>query len=160
MEPRPVKNNFTRIAVAIVVAAVVVSAAALSYSAVEATVTKTSTFTTLPTAITVTAILNHTTTVLVYSGGTELSGNCTVTNYFVPDTVQVYMTNITVGSGNTTYTYSTLYQEGPQTGTQVSTSYPTMIYANTTGTFTYVSTSTGNYAPSEGWTVTACTFDG
>lgn len=150
-------RSFTRLAVAIVIAAAIISAAALSYSAVEATVTKTSTFTTLPMAITVTAVVNRTTTISVY-GGTELVGNCVVTNYFVPDTVEAFQTTITVSSGNSTYTYTTFYQVGPVTDTQASTSYPTTIYANSTGTFTFVSTSTGDYSPSEGWTVTACTF--
>lgn len=150
-------RSYTHLAVAIVIAAIVISAAALSYSAIQATVTKTSTFTTLPTAITITAVVNHTTTVSVY-GGTELVGNYVVTNYFVPDTVEAFQTTITVSSGNSTYTYTTFYQVGPTTDTQVSTSYPTTIYANSTGTFTFVSTSTGDYSPSEGWTVTACTF--
>ncbi len=150
-------RSYTHLAVAIVIAAIVISAAALSYSAIQATVTKTSTFTTLPTAITITAVVNHTTTVSVY-GGTELVGNCVVTNYFVPDTVEAFQTTITVSSGNSTYTYTTFYQVGPTTDTQVSTSYPTTIYANSTGTFTFVSTSTGDYSPSAGWTVTACTF--
>lgn len=150
-------RSYTHLAVAIVIAAIVISAAALSYSAIQATVTKTSTFTTLPTAITITAVVNHTTTVSVY-GGTELVGNYVVTNYFVPDTVEAFQTTITVSSGNSTYTYTTFYQVGPTTDTQVSTSYPTTIYANSTGTFTFVTTSTGDYSPSAGWTVTACTF--
>lgn len=150
-------RSYTHLAVAIVIAAIVISAAALSYSAIQATFTKTSTFTTLPTAITITAVVNHTTTVSVY-GGTELVGNYVVTNYFVPDTVEAFQTTITVSSGNSTYTYTTFYQVGPTTDTQVSTSYPTTIYANSTGTFTFVSTSTGDYSPSAGWTVTACTF--
>lgn len=152
-------RSFTRLAVAIVIAAVVISAAALSYSAVQATVTKTSTFTTLPTAVTITAVVNHTTTVSVYAG-TELVGDCVVTNYFVPDTVEAFPTTITATSGNSTYTYTSYYQVGPTTNTQVSTSYPTTIYANSTGTFTFVSTSTGDYSPSAGWTVTACAFSG
>jgi hypothetical protein len=154
-------RNLTRAAAAVVVAAIVIAAAALSYSAIEATVTKTSTYTTtavLPSSITVTSILNRTTTVMLY-GNTKLVGNCTVTNYFVPDTVEAFPTNVTYTSEGSTYTYTTYYQVGPTTDTQVSTSYLTTVYANETGAFTFVSTSTGDYSPSAGWTVTVCAFD-
>ena len=87
-------------------------------------------------------------------------GSCIVTDYVIPDTVEIIQTNVTATSGNSTYTYTTYSQLGPTTDTQVSTSYPTTIYANSTGTFTFVSTSTGYFGPSEGWTVTACTFSG
>ena len=101
-------RSFTRLAAAIVIAAVVILAATLSYSATEATVTKTSTFTTtLSTAVTITETLNHTTTISVYSGG-RLVGTCATNGYLVPDTVQSSSV-VTMTSDGSTSSYTTYY---------------------------------------------------
>jgi hypothetical protein len=150
------KGSFTRLAVAIVISAVILAVAALTYSSVETTVTRTSTFMTIvPSAIIVTSTLNHTTTVY---NALEQVGYCNTTSYFVPDTIQATLTVITVTSDNSTFTTTSYYDSGPQTSVQTGASYRTTVYGNETGTYTIVRTSTGNYVPSSGWTVTACTF--
>jgi hypothetical protein len=134
-------RNFTRLAVAVVIAAVVILAATLSYSAIEATVTKTSTFTT---------------TISVF-GGARLVGTCATNNYLVPDTVQSSSV-VTVTSDGSTSSYTTYY---PLSTTDYGgTSYTTTINANSTGAFTIYSTTTWYSSPSEGGTVTVCTFSG
>ena len=134
-------RNFTRLAVAIVIAALVILAATLSYSATEATVTKTSTFTT---------------TISVF-GGARLVGTCATNNYLVPNMVQSSSV-VTVTSDGSTGSYTTYY---PLSTTDYGgTSYTTTIDANTTGTFTIYSTTTWYSSPSEGGTVTVCTFSG
>lgn len=113
--------------------------AALSYPSTEVTVTKTSTFTTT-----------------VYSGG-RLVGTCATDNYLVPNTVQSSSV-VTVTSDGSTLYYTTYY---PLSTTNYGgTSYTTTVDANTTGTFTIYSTTTWYSNPSEGGTVTVCTFSG
>ena len=151
--------RLVRAGAAILVLALVVGAVAVvSYHSSVSTVTSTQRFTSTTTAtLTITTILDHTTTVSVYVGA-RLVGNCTVTSYFVPDTIEASSSIITVTSGNSTFSYTTYYQTGPTTYVKAGTGYSTTVYTNDTGTFTFVSTSTGYYSPSSGWTVTACAF--
>jgi len=152
-----------RAAVVLLAAALVIDvlAVAARNEAETPSVTKTSMFTTtLSTVITVTSTLNHTTTISVY-GGTKLVGNCTAVSYFRPDSTIDVFSNVTITSGaSTSYSLSSVSWAFAPSTVVGSSTYTTAIYANDTATFTFVSTSTGDYSPSAGWTVTACSFNG
>jgi hypothetical protein len=129
-------ENYTRLAVAILVSAIVLAVAALAYSSVETTITRTSTST------------------LTTSLGGKQVGNCTVTNYTLNNSFVMWST-ITVTSGSSTFTGTSFVSEPAPTVTRTGTGYQTTMDGNETGGYTLVSTSTG---ATNSWIVTACTF--
>ena len=141
-------------AVALIVGAVAV----LSYQSNVSTITSTEQFTrTTTTTITVTSILNRTTMVSVY-GNVKLTGDCTAASYFVPDTVEVAPSTVTSTSGSIT-SYSVTYTTVYQNSTIGTSTYSASTFAN--GTTILVITTTSydlNDRPSDGWTVTVCTY--
>jgi len=122
--------------------------------------TRTDRFTTTATSfVTVTSVLNHTTTVSVYEN-VEMMGNCTAVSYFLGDMQTEYATNSTVTQGNSTsYTLVITSVHSATVQTIGTKAYTTTAYAN--GTSVIITTSTlydPNAAPSSGWTVTICTY--
>jgi hypothetical protein len=86
-----------------------------------------------------------------------LAGTCDNNGYLVPNTVQSSSVVIVTSDGST-LSYTTDY---PLSTTDYGgIFYTTTINANTTGTFTIYSTTTWYTSPSEGGTVTVCTFSG
>ena len=89
----------------------------------------------------------------------QMTGTCTAVSYFIPDTMAVSITNVTVTSGtSTSYYQSSVTLSGGET-TLGTTTYSTSTYGNGTTVYTTTSTSQNlNDIPSNGWTVTTCTF--
>ncbi|MGI0078659.1 MAG: hypothetical protein ACRECH_03470 [Nitrososphaerales archaeon] len=90
----------------------------------------------------------------------KLLGVCKVVSYFLPDTEQILVSNVTTTHGNTTSYYLSTYSTITATNeTLESSTYTTTTYAkNTSG---YVMTSTSNdlgAIPSAAWSVAVCTF--
>jgi hypothetical protein len=117
-------------------------------------------FTTTTTAtVTITTIINDTTTTSVYEN-VQVIGNCTAVSYFLPDTVEQLVTDVTITSGNTT-THSisfgsTIRATTTTLGTRI---YTVTSYANNTSIFTVTSESDDlSDIPSDGWTNTICTY--
>jgi hypothetical protein len=133
---KPVRIASALLAILLVVGVIVV----VSSQTNLLVTTRTDRFTTTAISfVTVTSILNHTTTLSIY-GNVELPGNCTAVSYFSPDTVS---------SGATTATTDTIS----------STNYSTFIHVNATASYAITATSYDlNDFPSEGWTVTVCTY--
>jgi hypothetical protein len=131
---KPVRIASALLAILLVVGVIV----AVSSQTNLLVTTRTDRFTTTSFVI-VTSILNHTTALSIY-GNVELPGNCTAVSYFSPDTVS---------SGATTATTDTIS----------STNYSTFIHVNATASYAITATSYDlNDFPSEGWTVTVCTY--
>ena len=108
-----------------------------------------------------TSYVNSTTTytTTIYKN-VEMVGTCTAVSYIIPDTEEVSLTTVTMTSGtNTTYSVSTVTISHAGETTLGTTTYSTSTYANNTGVYTMTSTSDNlNDIPSNGWTVTTCTF--
>src|ERR1700722_5514798 len=153
---KPVRIAFSFVAILLIVGVIAVVSSQTSLLVTTRTEELTTTTTSL---MTVTSIVNHTTTVSVYEN-IRVVGNCTAVSYDVPDTVEVYMTNVTITSGNTTmYSISEGPPIYPSTGTYGATRYTTSSYANQTSIFVVTSTSTDlGAAPSSGWTVFVCSY--
>ena len=90
----------------------------------------------------------------------QMTETCTAVSYIIPDTEEVSITNVTVTSGtNTTYSLSTVTVSHAAETTLGTTTYSTSTYGNNTSVYTITSTSDNlNDIPSNGWTVTTCTF--
>jgi hypothetical protein len=148
-----------RIASALLAILLVVGVVAVVSSQTNLLVTtRTDRFTAMTTSfVTVTSILNHTTTVSVYEN-VEMTGNCTAASYFLPDTVSAAPSTATFTSGKVTsysVTYTTVYQNST-IGTET---YSASTFVNDTITLVVTTTSTDpNYFPSDRWTATVCTF--
>jgi hypothetical protein len=149
---KPVRIAFVLLVILLVVGALV----AVSSETNLLVTTRTDRFTTTS-FLTITSILNHTTTVSVY-GNVELTGYCTAAHYFIPDTISAAPSTVTFTSGNATsysVTYTTVYQNST-VGTET---YSASTFVNDTITLVVTTTSTNpNYFPSDWWTVTVCTF--
>ena len=105
---------------------------------------------------TTTKIQTFTTTVFE---NTRETGTCTATSYLVPDTVEVSATEVTVTSGNSTYSSLSTTTIYPGTATEGTTTYSVLTYVNGTSSFVITSTSTDyDDAPSDGWSVIVCSF--
>jgi hypothetical protein len=108
-----------------------------------------------------TSYVNSTTTytTTIYKN-VEMVGTCTAVSYIIPDTEEVSLTTVTMTSGtNTTYFVNTVTISHAGETTLGTTTYSTSTYANNTGVYTMTSTSDNlNDIPSNGWTVTTCTF--
>ncbi len=139
--------------------ALVVGAAAIgSYESGLRTTTSTERFTSTTTStITVTTIVNHTTALSVYEN-VELIGECTAASYFVPDTVEVAPSTMTTTSGSVT-SYSVTYTTVYHNSTIGTSTYSASTFVNGTTTLVVTATSDDlNDRPSDGWTVTICTY--
>jgi hypothetical protein len=90
----------------------------------------------------------------------EMVGTCAAVSYIIPDTEEVSITNVTVSSGTaTTYSLSTITVSRAGETTLATTTYSTSTYENNTTVYTTTTTSQNlNDIPSNGWTVTTCTF--
>jgi DNA-binding beta-propeller fold protein YncE len=102
VDNRPVRN-FTRLAVAIVVAALVISAVALSYSSLQPTVTRTvapinTTYTNVISTVTSTYTTIQTVTI-TKTVGTVTETATTASQFGAPDIGTITIANLTVGSG-------------------------------------------------------------
>lgn len=139
-------------------ALVIGAVAIVAYQSNVRTTTSTERFTsTTTTTITVTSILNHTTTVSVY-GSVKLTGDCTATSYFVPDTVEESPSTITSTSGSVT-SYSVTYTTVYQNSTIGTSTYSASTLVNDTTILMITTTSYDlNDRPSDGWTVTVCSY--
>jgi hypothetical protein len=101
--------------------------------------------------LTLTSVVNSTRTISIL-GNVELSGNCTASTYFVPDTIQVTATS----TSGTLTVYSTEYQNS----TVGTSTFSTSTYVNSTASYIVTTTSYDlNDRPSNGWTVTVCTYE-
>ena len=109
--------------------------------------------------MTLTSVVNNTTTVTI-NENVQINGTCTAVSYIIPDTEEVSLTTVTMTSGtNTTYFVNTVTISHAGETTLGTTTYSTSTYANNTGVYTMTSTSDNlNDIPSNGWTVTTCTF--
>jgi hypothetical protein len=129
-----------RVAVALLAIALVVGVIiAVSYETNNSvTTTHTEEFTATTTSIiTVTNVVNKTTTLSVL-GNVELTGSCTAVGVFIPDTSSAGVN---------------------ETGTYGGTTYTTTTYVNTTGWYVIKTTTFDSQdLPSERYTVTECTF--
>ena len=90
----------------------------------------------------------------------ELIGVCNAATYFLPDTIQILVTNVTVTSSNpTTYYISTYSTITPTTQTQGVTTYTTTLTVNSSTSYVITNTTNLNpYSPSATWAVSTCTF--
>jgi uncharacterized membrane protein YuzA (DUF378 family) len=137
-------KSITALVIVVVVAALAFGAYGLTKSSTVETSYGTSTTT-------------YTTT--VYKN-VEMVGTCTAVSYIIPDYGEVSVTNVTVTSGTaTTYSLSTITVSPAGETTLGTTKYSTSTYENNTAIYTTTSTSQNlNDIPSNGWTVTTCTF--
>ena len=92
--------------------------------------------------------------------GSKLLGKCNATDYFLPDRLRLYVTNITtVSNSSTSYYLSTYSTQYPTTQTLNSTSYTTTTIESNSTAYTFTSTINLNpYSPSAEWQVVTCTF--
>jgi hypothetical protein len=99
----------------------------------------TTTVITTTSLLTLTSVVNSTRTISIV-GNVELTGSCMATSYFSPDTVSSPET-------------------APTTDTLSYTTYSASTYVNSTGIYVVTTTSYDlNDRPSNGWTVTVCTY--
>ena len=149
---KPVRIAFVLLVILLVVGALV----AVSSETNLLVTTRTDRFTTTS-FLTITSILNHTTTVSVY-GNVELTGYCTAARYFIPDTSSAAPSTVTFTSGNAT-SYSVTYTTVYQNSTIGTSTYSASTFANNTTILVITTTSYNlNDRPSDGWTVTVCTY--
>jgi len=110
--------------------------------------------------MTLTSVVNNTTTVTI-NENVQINGTCTAVSYIIPDTEKVSLTTVTVTSGtSTTYYVSTITISHAGETTLGTTTYSTFTHVAISNVG-YVVTTTSqdlNDIPSDGWTVTVCTY--
>lgn len=97
---------------------------------------------------------------LVHIGSSrvKLIGACGAATYFLPDTIQISVTNVSIVSNGTTSYYQSTSTIYPSTETFNSTTYSIFLFTNTSTSFITSNTTYLPVMPSSEWIITICTF--